>query len=69
MLKHGSDYASALYCKSENALAHLSENVDGAERHERLACAALGDDARCFGLAKILRHAGDGERLGRERLT
>ena len=44
--------------------AALCENVDRAERHERLARAALGDDARGLCLAQIFCGPGDGQRLG-----
>ena len=43
--------------------------MDRAERHIGLAGPALGNDSRCLGLAEVLRGAGDGERLGRQRLT
>jgi hypothetical protein len=45
------------------------KNVDRAARHERLARAELGDDARCLGVAEVLCSASDGQSVGRKRLA
>ena len=47
----------------------LRQHLDSSQRHIGLARSAFGNDPRRLGFAEVLRGAGDGKRLGRQRLA
>ena len=47
----------------------VGENMDCAERHVGLACAAFGHDPRRLGVTQVLCRAGNRQRLCRKRLA